>query len=249
MKTKFKSKCNVNNLINLNKILFLTVILIIGFILFLLTKFSKQINKNILQISEAEINKVNYSFITDKINHDLFNKDTLKDILIITKNNNDEILYVDFNYDILYQVLDNVSDVLTSSFKQMESGSIDIAYYDKDFKDKSNGILLSIPFGSVMKNTYFYNIGPKIPVKVNFVGSVLTNIETKITNYGLNNALVEIFIFIEFHNQIMAPFGTKDLTFKYDAVVASMMIEGKVPSFYNGTINKSSEIHNSSIEN
>lgn len=247
MKTKFKSKCNSNNLISLSKILIFTIVLIIGVTFFLLFKFLNQISNNAIQISEVEINKISYSIITDRINHDLLNKETLKDILIITKNKNDEILYVDFNWDIAYQVLDNVSNTLTSSFKELEQGNIDIAYFDKNISHKSNGLILNIPFGNATKNIYFYNLGPKVPVKINFVGSVLTNLETKITNYGLNNALVEVFVFIEFHNQIMAPFSTKDMTFKYDAVIASMMIEGKVPSFYNGTINKSSEIHTESF--
>lgn len=246
MKTNFKFKCNSNKLISLGKILFLTIVLIIGFTFFLLVKFSKQISDNTIQIAEAEINKISYSFITDKINHDLLNKETLKNILIITKNKNDEILYVDFNWDIAYQVLDNVSNTITTSFKEIEMGNIDIAYYDKNASHKSNGLVLNIPIGSVSKNIYFYNLGPKVPVKVNFVGTVLTNLETKITNYGLNNALVEVFVFIEFHNQILAPFNTKDMTFKYDAVIASMMIEGKVPSFYNGTISKTSEIYSES---
>jgi len=249
MKTNFKSKCKSNNLINLSRILFFTIILIISFTFFLLFKFSNRISKNIIEISEAELNKISYGFITDKINHDLLNKDTLNDILIITKNNNDEILYVDFNYDVAYQVLDSISSTLTKSFKEMEYGDIDIAYYDKNSSNKTNGIVLNIPIGTVLKDNYFYNLGPKVPVKVNFVGTVLTNLETKITNYGLNNALVEVFVFIEFHNQIMAPFSTKDMTFKYDAVIASMMIEGKVPSFYNGTINKTSDIYNESLGN
>lgn len=249
MKTKFKSKCNSNNLISLRKIIFLTIVLIIGETFFLLFKFLNQISNNAMQISEAEINKISYSIITDRINHDLLNKETLKNILIITKNKNDEILYVDFNWDVAYQVLDNVSNTLTTSFKELEHGNIDISYFDKNVSHRSNGLVLNIPIGSVTKNTYFYNLGPKVPVKINFVGSVLTNLETKITNYGLNNALVEIFVFIEFHNQIMAPFSTKDMTFKYDAVIASMMIEGSVPSFYNGTINKTSDVYNENLEN
>ncbi len=249
MKTKFKSKCNSNNLLSLSKIFLITIILIMGVTFFLVGKFNKQMSKNIINISEMEINKASYGFITNKINNKVLNKDTLKDILIITKNKNDEILYVDFNFDVAYKILDNISNIITDSFENMEMGNIDIAYYDNGISRKTNGIILNIPIGSVMKNNYFYNLGPKVPVKVNFVGAVLTNLETKITNYGLNNALVEVFVFIEFHNQIIAPFATKDMTFKYDAVIASMMIEGKVPSFYNGTINKASDVYSQSWEN
>lgn len=248
MKTKIVKRCNFKRTKFLGKIIFLSIILVGCFTSFLLIKFSSKISNNIISISEAEINKISYGLITNRITHNLLNKETLKDILIITKNQNDEILYVDFNLDVAYQVLDSISNTLTTSFKELEHGEINIAYYDKDISHKTNGITLTIPLGSVINNNYFYNLGPKIPVKVNFVGSVLTNLETKITNYGLNNALVEVFVFIEFHNQIMAPFKTKDMTFKYDAVIASMMIEGKVPSFYNGTISKTSEIYNESLE-
>lgn len=247
MKMIFKTKCKSNNYKILSKILFFTFIFILALTFFFLNNFSKKISNNIIQISEAEINKVTYRFITDRINNNLLNKDTLNDILVITRNKNDEILYVDFNLDKAYKVLDNVSNVLTASFDEMEHGEIELAYYDKHLSHQINGLTLSIPIGSVVNSSYFYNLGPKLPVKVNFVGSVLTNLQTKITNYGLNNALVEVFVYIEFHNQIMAPFVTKDLTFKYDAIIASMMIEGQVPSFYNGTITKSSDIYSENV--
>ena len=38
------------------------------------------------------------------------------------------------------------------------------------------------------KDMFLSNLGPSIYVPINFVGSVLTNIKTKITDYGINNA-------------------------------------------------------------
>ena len=247
MRYVFKSK--INNKKILSKIIFITIILVISFTFFLIYKFNHNINKNLILISESEINKVTYSFITDKINNEIINKYTVNDILIINKNKNDEILYVDFNLDKAYKILDNVSSILTSSFAKMENGSIDVAYTDDYFQNKTNSIAMFIPIGNALKSTYFYNIGPKIPVKINFVGSVLTNLETKITNYGLNNALVEVFVYIEFHNQIIAPFETKELSFNYDAVIASMMIQGEVPSFYNGVLEAQSNVYSKTFNN
>jgi len=246
MKYVFKSKNKYKGKI-FNKIIFMTIILVIIFTFFLLYNFNKNINDNLIQISSLEIEKKVYSFITKEINNDILNKETLKNILVITKNNNDEILYVDFDLDKAYKVLDNVSNILNNSFEKMENGEIEVSYFDDSVKN-INGLFLAIPVGNVFDSLYFYNLGPKVPVKVNFVGTVLSNLETKVTNYGLNNALVEVFVYIEFHNQIIAPFKTKDITFKYDAVIASMMIEGEVPSFYNGTIEKSSNVYSKSIE-
>lgn len=234
MKTNFKAKSNINNF---KRLVFLTIILIIGITFFLIKNFIRNISENIINISESEITRVTYSFITNRINHDLITKEDLNNILVITKNKNDEILYVDFNLDIAYKVLDNVSEVMTSSFRDLEQGNINISYYD-DFSHKTNSLILSIPFGSTLNNMFLYNMGPKIPVKVNFNSTILTNLETKITNYGLNNALVEVFVYIECNNEIMAPFKLKNMNFKYKSIIASMMIEGSVPDFYNGSINK-----------
>jgi len=243
MKMRFKSKGKQIQSKMLGKIVFFTIVFVFSFTFFLLQRFSKSINHHLIGISEAEVQKVTYGFITERINHHLLNKETLNDILVITKNKNDEILSVDFNLDQAYQVLDNISKVLTCAIEEMEHGEIGIAYYDNDLSHSTNGLSLSIPIGSVLDNSYFYNLGPKLPVKVNFIGSVLTNLETKVTNYGLNNALVEVFVYVEFHNQLIVPFQTKEMTLKYDAVIASMMIEGQVPSFYNGMITKDSGIY------
>ncbi len=247
MKNSFKSKCNHNKKV-LGKIVFLTFILIILVTFFLLYKFNKNINKNLMMISEAETEKVTYNIITSKITNSLINKESVKDILIINKNNDGEILFVDFDLDKAYKLLDSVSLVLTDTISSLENGNIDIAYLNKDLTHKTNGIILNIPVGSVLNSNYFYNLGPKIPVKINYIGSVLTNLETKVTNYGLNNALVELFIYVEFHSEIVLPFRTKDIEIKYNAVVASMMIEGEVPSFYNGVIEKSSDIFTQNID-
>ena len=85
-------------------------------------------------------------------------------------------------------------------------------------------------------------------MRIHFIGSVLTNLKTKVTDYGLNNALVELFVHIEFKTQIMSPFDVEEITLKYDAVIASVMIEGEVPNFYGGTIERESSIYTKEIE-
>ena len=72
--------------------------------------------------------------------------------------------------------------------------------------------------------------------------------KTKVTDYGLNNALVELFVYVEFKMQIMSPFHVEEVTLKYDALIASMMIEGEVPNFYGGMIEKESSIYTKEID-
>ena len=246
MKNKFKSNKQINN--KLDKIFILTIILILIITFSLLKKFTWQMDKNLEIISENELKRVTYNFLSEKVSYNIFNKDTLKDILIITKNSEGKILYVDFNLDIAYKLLADVSDILSEAFKNIAHGSLDAIYYDSALSSKSNNMILSIPFGSILNSTFFYNIGPRIPVSINFIGSILTNLETKITNYGLNNALVEVFINIKFSNQIITPFKEKNFDVNYNTLIASMMIEGAVPNVYDGLIKKSSNIYSASLK-
>ncbi len=246
MKNGFKSTRVFHGKV-LSKIIFMTIIFVVLFTIFLLSKFVKNMDRTLIEISEDEITRVTYCFITDELNHSIFNETNLEDILMIEKNSQGEILYVDFNLDQAYLVLDQVSSILTNSFEELESGNVSVAYEDSKLSHELGSMVLSIPIGNSFSHLYFYNLGPKIPVRINFIGSVLTNLKTKVTDYGLNNALVELFVYIEFKTQIMSPFQVEEITLEYDAVIASMMIEGEVPSFYGGTIERESNIYTKDI--
>ena len=246
MKNGFKSTRVFHGKV-LSKIIFMTIIFVVLFTIFLLSKFVKNMDRTLIEISEDEITRVTYRFITDELNHSIFNETNLEDILMIEKNSQGELLYVDFNLDQAYLVLDQVSSILTNSFEELESGNVSVAYLDSKLSHELGSMVLSIPIGNSFSHLYFYNLGPKIPVRINFIGSVLTNLKTKVTDYGLNNALVELFVYIEFKTQIMSPFQVEEITLEYDAVIASMMIEGEVPSFYGGTIERESNIYTKDI--
>ena len=67
-------------------------------------------------------------------------------------------------------------------------------------------------------------------------GSVATNVKTKITNYGINNAMLEVFIEVEVDEQIILPFISKTMTLKQEVPVAIKVIQGTVPEYYGGSM-------------
>ena len=69
-----------------------------------------------------------------------------------------------------------------------------------------------------------------------------TNIKTKVSNYGLNNALVEVYVVIETKQQLVIPFTKKNLNFKYEILVSSYFINGKIPGIYSKNFEISSNI-------
>ena len=90
------------------------------------------------------------------------------------------------------------------------------------------------------KSMFLSNLGPNIYIPINFVGSVLTNIKTKITDYGINNALVEIYVTIVLETNLISPVVDEMSKINYDVLVASAVINGRVPSVYGGLIESKS---------
>ena len=87
------------------------------------------------------------------------------------------------------------------------------------------------------------NLGPVIPIRLHYMGDVNSNITTKITQYGINNALVEIGVKLEMTAQIILPFITDKMTLECDIPLAIKMIQGSVPNYYGSGLVKDSSLY------
>ena len=115
----------------------------------------------------------------------------------------------------------------------MENGNIEKIKNTALFSSRINeGIVFEIPSGIVFNNVLLANIGPKVPVKLSLTGDILTNIHTKVTDYGINNAVVEVVINVEVYEQVILPFTTKRVTINTDIPIAVKLIQGEITSYY-----------------
>ena len=60
----------------------------------------------------------------------------------------------------------------------------------------------------------------------------------------MNNALVELYVTIQITENLMTPVIEEDITFTYDVLVASKVINGRVPEIYGGVIDTTQNITN-----
>jgi len=148
------------------------------------------------------------------------------------------------NYDLekTYKILTEVSSILKKGINNLENGKIDVTIYDKYLSGSENGLVLNIPLFLGSDNIFLTNIGPQIPLIINFNESLLTNIKTKVTDYGFNNALVEIYITVEMQKLVITPIKRSEDRFYYDILIGAMVINGSVPEFYDGAYENSSGI-------
>lgn len=231
----------------ISRILLVVVALIFFFTFSLIKIYSDKVSSKVIEVAEIKLKKFTESFLSNNIGYDLFKEDELKDILLINKNEDGEILYVDFNLKQAYLVLDKVTEELNSLLQNMENGRID-EELDKDIISSDAGLILILPLFVASDSVLLTNLGPKIYFKVNFVGSVLTNIRSEIRDYGLNNALVELYVTIKVSEELIAPVTKNTQEVEYDVLIASQVINGKVPAYYGGTIVEKSNLLSIPIE-
>lgn len=238
MKMKAKKRIKYNWLV------FIVVMLVCILTTFIFAVFNKKINPKLIEISRQNLNKITYSVIMDYLDDEILNQEYLDNILIITKNKNQEILAVDFNLENAYIVLSEITRRIEENINELEKGHIKIDYYDSYLTAGANSLVLSVPMGVVSDYVYLNNIGPKIPVKIDFIGTVVTNLKTKITNYGLNNVLVELYAYIWLTEKITTPVTFKTEKIEYDVLIAAKMINGRVPSFYGEALEGETNLFN-----
>ncbi len=235
-------KINKSNIKNTLIILMCFLIIIMSTIL--VNIYGKKTSKDIEILVNEKIDKILYQFFNELITNDIINKENVNDILIITKNNKGEILAVNYDLEKTYKILTDVTKTLTNSINDLENGMIDIKIYDKYLENGRNGLVMYIPIFINSRNVFINNIGPRFPILINFNENILSNIKTKVTNYGFNNALLEVYITVDMQKLIITPLKKEESKFNYDILVAALVVNGSVPNFYGSSYEASSNVFN-----
>lgn len=226
----------------MNKLMFIVFFCAFVCSIMLFNIYSSKVTPKAVIIIDQKLDKILYQFFSDLITNDVINRESVNDILEITKNNKGEILAVNYDLEKTYKILTDVSQILKNGINDLENGKINVTIYDKYLKGSENGLILNVPLFLGSSNIFLNNIGPRIPVLINFNESLLTNIKTKVTNYGLNNALLEIYITVEMQKLIITPVNKNVEKFYYDILIGALVVNGSVPNFYGGSYENSSEI-------
>ena len=201
------------------------IILVIAFLisLMVINYFSSQIKTILLPIAEARVNKYVNNMINKATGDILFDKELLK----INKNSNDEVEMVTYNTYEVTKLIDKITMNIQDEFNGLEYGKVNDEF-----------VLQKIPFGVIFGNVFLRNLGPKINIRFVMIGNVLTNIDTEVKPYGINNAYVETRVFIEANARIIIPFVTKNVKITNVIPISINIYQGKVPNGYITSFNK-----------
>lgn len=218
--------------------IFISIIIVL-FISF--SYINKKISPLYLDIAENEVKKISNIIINDSIDNKLSKKISNDNLFSVKKNSKNEISSIDFNTVTVNQFLYEITNHLQKGLKYIESGDIEkiksynniLLMYDK--RNLKKGIVCRIPLGNIFNNTLLSNLGGSIPVRLNLIGNIMSNIRVKTTNYGINNTLVEIYADIKLSMEVILPYTKKKSNIKTSIPIGMKMIQGTVPSYYSNS--------------
>ena len=204
---------------------YILITFLISLFLFIIifSLYSKKLNPKLNDYIDFLVKDEIYKKVI-KSNNFITNEE-VNDILYIDKNKSNEIVYLDYDIDKTYKLLNK--------------------YIDSLKKDNSKSKILTVPFFIASDNIIISSLGPKVKFKYEIIDNVKGKIKTKVTDFGVNNALVEMYFELEIGYLVVIPMNKKESVLKTEILISSKIINGKAPTFYGKNIFKESGVSTS----
>ncbi len=231
---RFKGK---NKFITNKNLTIIVLCLIFLNTFFLIKSIGVKITNNMYGICQKVISDVMTNIVNANIKGEVFHKYNINDLITINKNEN-KVESVDYNLENAYNLLIEIKKSIMKNVA--ETGYL--GYFDARFDNSK--IYLKLPFYNYTNNLLLANVGPKIESRIAILQSISGNMKTKVKTYGINSLQIELYINFTIESSVVIPFKEKDLVNSYDVLVASKVIQGEIPSFYNGLLEKNSDLIN-----
>ncbi len=201
----------------------------------------KRASPVLMAYASQKAEKLATFLMNDAISKQVVEELTLDNLFILTKDDSGKIVSIDFNSIIVNKILSTTTNAVVISLKYVEEGKMEkLELSDAislEYKDQSEkGVFYKIPLGIAFKNPFLAGLGPKIPVLLNLVGSVSSSVETEVTNFGINNAMIEVYIHVITHLQVLLPFVSKNIEVDTLVPIAMKLLQGNVPEYYAGSL-------------
>ena len=213
--------------------IFFLILLIIFLTCYFLLIFIKSLNKKAYEIAVFDIEKRLDRNVLKYYNFDSVLNYSVDDLISI-EYDKDKNSIINIRYNV-----NSINEFIDLNINQIE----DILLLNKSsnwFSD-SNYLVIMMPIGMAFNSLYFEGLGPKIPYRIYYIESYYMNLSTKVTNYGINNSLVELYIILTIKYRIIGN-KTKTVEKQYDYLLSSSLISGKVPSIYENGLVKDSNL-------
>ena len=165
-----------------NKIKRRTILSIIILTVLLFNYVNKQMLPKLLEITKENIKVYDNKIIMTFVDGNVLKSTDLSKLLEVTKLEDGSVVAVNYNLKDAYTLLQNVSNQVSKGIDSVDYGDID--NYHNPGKDE---MIFFYPIALAWNKVYLSNLGPKIPIKINLLSSMVSSLKTESKNYGINN--------------------------------------------------------------
>ena len=222
-----------------------TILIVAFLVLLIVSLIFKYINTKIVPplevYAENEVKKISSLIISDAVESISFSEEETMSFFNTLTNKNDEVISVDFNTAKINKSLVKLNKAVYKDLKSFENGR----YKLEDTEIETEDLIYKIPLGYITGNYTLSNIGPKVPLKAKVIGSVVSNIKTEVSSYGINNSLLKVYIDVTVNMRFMLPLISKDVLVNNSIPLVVKIIQGKIPNVYGGSYAVTSPITSS----
>ncbi|WP_153732056.1 sporulation protein YunB [Sporosarcina obsidiansis] len=199
---------------------------------------NKQLTPIYTQYAEVQTQKIASHVISQAIQARSTSVYDVNDVIENVPDNTSDTVTTKFNAEIINQVMSEIHQLVEDHLERAEGGDLDMLpplgdlEYNPDMMEKEQGIVFFVPLGQATNIPLIGNLGPKIPIRFHVIGDVHLDVGTDITEFGINNAYVEVNLLVQVNVQIIVPLATSRSVVEQKIPVAMGLIRGKVPQIY-----------------
>jgi sporulation protein YunB len=217
------------------------------FIIFTLFTFqglwiiNKGIKPTLINIAETKTKQFATMAIQAAVNKRINDDLDSEQIVTIEKDDQGNIASIGWNSKVVNRVLRQSTERVQLYLQNIEAGTVPppgtppgVEIEMEDGSIAGSPIIEYIPLGEATNNVLLANLGPKVPVRFNIIGNVKSDVVKKISEFGINNSMIEISVHMDVNMRVVIPFATETVSVSTDIPIDVRVINGEVPYFYNG---------------
>lgn len=162
-------------------------------------------------------------------------KEEVKSLATIITNNEATEVMKDYEYEDLITIYRDKNDTISmikTNIIPINKIISDIPVKIQEQIDQLGTQQIKLTLGSFLGSKLLAGVGPQIPIKVNCIGNVETNVRSEFMQAGINQTLHRLYLDIECNVSIVLPYKQIEEKIVNQVVLAENIIVGEVPSAY-----------------
>ena len=221
----------------------LIYILLVAFVLagFIIYYFNKLLSPALIKSASYNVERITSVVVSNCVRKYLSRGDVNFDLVEVIKGSDDRVEFIRYNASNVNKISMDISDLVLEDINYMVLGEFEKINFilpnvtEQYYTEISDGIVLGISIGNIFNNTFMANIGPRIPLKLNMISNVEFEVKNSITEYGMNNALMEVYVEVRVTPVIVMPFLSKEIEVVEKIPLVTEIIQGEIPDSYFGS--------------